>query len=65
MCFPVLQFYNTTSSTTTIVLSWRSFLQETESTPRNFLMYCLEDTVFLYTWIKRHLIMLTSRASFF
>ncbi len=28
-------------------LSWRSFLQETESTTRNFLMYCLECTVFM------------------
>jgi hypothetical protein len=37
-----------------------SYLQETESTPRNFLMYIVwRAPSLLYTWIMKHLTMLT------
>lgn len=62
-CVAFLQHYHYYYDRT---LSWRSFLQETESTPWNFLMYCLEGTVFSYTHESRGILLcLLSRASFF
>lgn len=63
--FPCCNFYNTTTITTMTVLSWRSFLQETQSTPRNFLMYCLVGGHRLYyTHESRGILLcLLSRAS--